>query len=282
MEPAMKLLDRVLLFVPGDQERKLEKAFGSAADAVVIDWEDGVGETDKDAARERTVRFVSELPEERRGGKRIIIRCNHHTSGWFEQDLAALVSLPVDAVMVPKCEEPADIGALAEWKGEILPIMETARGIHRAENILSSSDQIRRAVFGSVDFALDLGVDWSPGGSERIHALGWLILVSRSLGMQPPIDAAFPAYKDEAAFKVDVELGRKMGCSGKLVIHPSQIAAARAAYTPSARKIAWAREIVAGWDSGHHSGSLQIGGQLVDLPVVEAARRILAEADLGG
>lgn len=156
------------LFVPSDSERKAGKAFELPTDAIIFDWEDGVLPGGKGRAREVLGRTLGSRPPGSRGGQQVIVRCNPVGSPFFAEDLALIKTLEIDGVMIPKCEDSSEIGALQEVCPhlEILPLIESARGVLHLEKILAAGGKISRVAFGAVDFAADLRVPWTGRGRE--------------------------------------------------------------------------------------------------------------------
>lgn len=264
------------LFVPGDSGRKIEKAFGTAAQAIILDLEDGVAPAMKCQARETVLTSLGQLPKETRAAKTILLRCNAVNSPFFPEDLELAARLNIDALMVPKCEGAPDIKAVLNVLPEmtLVPLIESARGIVRLEEIVRAAKSIRRVAFGAVDFALDLDVDWTREGEERRQAMGQLVLLSRALDLEPPLGAVFPVTDDQAAFLTDVRMEKRIGFSGKMTIHPRQIEWLGEANQLTPEERAWSRKVVEAFEAAG-SGAIQVEGRMVDLPVYLNARRRL-------
>ncbi len=268
------MVPQAALFAPGDSARKVEKALQSEAGTVILDLEDGVAAANKALARETVAAALRQSATE----KRILLRLNAPETPFFADDLEWARGVPADGIVLPKCERPDDVEAVARAvpEREIVPLIETALGVLNFEAIAGCNSRVRQAAFGSVDFALDLGVEWTAEGLERQYAMGVLALVSRALRLEPPIDAVFPLLDDSAAFERDARVGRSLGFGSKMVIHPRQVEWLRGVHTPSPAHVAWCRRAVAAYESAGCRGSLQVEGRLVDLPVYKQARQILA------
>ena len=130
--------------------------------------------------------------------------------------------------------------------------------------------------FGSVDFALDLGVDWSEDGVERSYAMSKLVLASRALGLEPPIDAVFPVIDNKESFISDTKKGKQVGFYGKLVIHPKQIEWVNEVYTPSESQIEWCTKVINVYENLKNEGAIDLDGKLIDRPVYLLAKRLVA------
>ncbi len=269
----MTMGELVYMFSPGQDANKIQKGLQSPADAVIVDLEDAVRVDEKGRARA----IVKEaLAAGRNRDKKVYLRINAVSTPWFADDAALVKELPVDGVMLPKCEEPSAVKTLASLvELEIIPLIESAKGVLNAAGILGASPQVRRCAFGSVDFALDIGTEWTPEGTERLAAMGHLVLASRCAGKEPPIDAVFPVIRDEEAFKKDTLLGKKMGFYGKMVIHPTHVEWVRDVYRPSDEEISKCKKIVEAYEQSEARGAFAMDGKLVDLPVYEQAKRIV-------
>ncbi len=269
----MKPSPHAALFVPADSERKIAKALESGAGTVILDLEDGVAAEAKAAARVLLPASLGGRPQ----SVRLVIRCNAVGTTDFAADAALLPFLPVDGVMLPKAERATDIATLAEAmpEGEIVPLVETALGVLRLEEIATSSPRVRQVAFGSVDFGLDLGTGWTPEGDERRHAMGHIALVSRALGLLPPMDAVYPVLDDAEAFRRDAALGRRLGFGPKMVIHPRQAEWLADLFAPSEAELAWCRLAISAYEAAGAAGSLRVEGRLVDRPVYLQARQLL-------
>lgn len=261
------------LFVPGDQPDKLRKAAASSADAVIADLEDGVAPDRKDAARSA----IASARELFAGSAacRLILRCNAPGSAEFAGDLELAANLPLFALMIPKCESGEDVRAVEGITCARIPLVESPRGVHRIEEILTASPLVGRVAFGAVDFALALGVEWTPEGVERRHAMERLVLVSNAVGRKPPVDAVFPVLDDDDALRRDAVAGMRMGFGGKMVVHPRHLPLVAEVYRPSEERIAWARRVIQAWEQSGKSAVFACDGRMVDAPVLESARRVL-------
>lgn len=264
------------LFVPADSLPKIEKALSSNADAVTLDLEDGVSVADKEQARQNLLNCFKN-PSFNPFKKKVLVRCNQTSTTDFPLDMEVLAQCPVHAVMLPKCESAADIEKVTKRLPgiEILPLLESARGIHNLPAIVQSSPLIRQVAFGSVDFALDLGVDWTAEGLERHYAMGQVVLLSRAMGLNPPIDAVFPSLDQPELYLKDTLRGKQTGFQGRMIIHPRQIDTVLQVYKPAPEQREWYQRVVAAYETEGGLGSIQLDGQLIDLPVYKRAKRAL-------
>lgn len=264
------------LFIPGNSLKKLQKGLESKSDAVIIDLEDAVLPVDKYTAREQVVEILkSGLVK---GKQKVYVRINSFQTEWCIDDLVAITSIPVvTGIMLPKSEDKESIEVVSEYLAEgqeLIPLIETAKGVFYFQDIVTASSKIKKAAFGSVDYALDLGVEWTEKGEERRYAMSVLTVASRALGLSPPIDAVFPILQNDQAFLVDANIGKEVGFFGKLIIHPKHIELVQEVYKPSEEQIIWSKKVIELYESNTHQGAIQLDGKLIDLPIYLLAKRI--------
>ncbi len=269
----MSPLPRTYLFVPGDRPERFAKALASGADAVVLDLEDAVPAGAKDAARAAVAQALAG------DATRLVVRINDAASPWYAADLAMLAATHAPAVMLPKAERAADIEHVRAACPTIvvLALVESARGVLGAE-ALAAAPGVQRLVFGTIDFALDLDLAGELARSVGLDAaasrLAW---ASRAAGIGSPVAGVTTAIDDEAALLADLARARAHGFGAKLCIHPKQIAPIHAALAPSAAELAWAGRVLAAADAAG-GAAVQLDGRMVDKPVIERARRLVARA----
>lgn len=277
---------RSFLFAPGNHARKLEKVFTVGADAIVLDLEDAVAPGEKEAARAMVVAAMQQ-PRSARG----FVRINAFDTRFWTADLDAVVGRWLDGIVLPKAEAPEQLRAvdvrlsqmerragLKEGTLELLPIIETARGVEAATAIASASARVRRLAFGGGDYTHDLDLIWSREERELDYARARMTHASRIAGIEPPIDTVVLQIRDAEAFTQSAQNGRRMGFQGKLCIHPDQVALCHAVFTPSAAEIAHARAVIEAFQAAEAQGSasIQLNGQFIDYPIVYKAQRVLA------
>jgi citrate lyase subunit beta/citryl-CoA lyase len=256
---------RAPLFVPANRPERFEKAARSGADAVILDLEDAVPVDAKDAARSALRRDFTDL--------QVIVRINGAGSAAHEADLAAVVALHPAAVILPKAEDREFVEALAgALQCPIIALIESARGLANARQIAAERG-VARLAFGSVDFCADLGC--THNREILAPARFELVLASRLAGIAAPVDGVTVRLDDLSETSDDAAHARDMGMSGKLCIHPRQIAPVLRAFAPAEAEIYWARRVLASGD-----GAVLIDGAMVDEPVRIRARSILRAADL--
>lgn len=259
---------RTLLFVPGHRPDRFAKATASGADVVILDLEDAVGTDRKVEAREHVRVWLEQ-------GHAAVVRINASGTEWHDDDVA-MVAEWADVVMLPKAESASQLEALTRRLPRLaglIPLVETAVGVTQAVSVCATPRVVRPA-FGSVDLAAQLGVDHRSREALQ-HARSSLVLAAAAAGCDAPIDGVTTALGDEAALRADIEHATALGFTGKLCIHPAQVATVNAAFTPSDDEIAWARAVLA----AAPDGSVTVhNGQMVDRPVLLRAEAILARA----
>ncbi len=256
---------RTLLFVPADRPERFAKAPASGADLVVLDLEDAVAPDAKTTAREHAVAWLAE-----HGGG---VRINAAGTDWHADDVAA-VAAHVCVVMVAKAESPEALTALAARLAPgsaVLALVETAAGVARAVAV-AAAPGVDRLAFGSYDLAAELGV--SPDDREAMAwSRGALVVASAAAGLPAPFDGVTGDIRDDDRLRSDVRASARTGFSAKLCIHPRQVPVVHEALAPSAEELAWAKAVVSAAAGG---GVSVVDGRMVDKPVVERARRLLA------
>ncbi|GCD40642.1 HpcH/HpaI aldolase/citrate lyase family protein [Streptomyces paromomycinus] len=255
---------RSLLFVPGDRPERFGKAVASGADVVIVDLEDAVAAADKERARAEAAAWLA-------AGNSAMVRINAPGTPWSDEDsaMAAACGAPV---MVPKAADPgilADFARRTGGKCPVMPLVETAAGIERAVEVCAAPGVVRVAL-GNVDLAGQLGV--AHDDHEALaYSRSRLVSASAVTGLSAPVDGVTTSVQDTEAIAADVVRARRFGFAGKLCIHPAQIAVVAERFAPTAAEREWARSVVAAGES-----VTVVDGHMVDKPVLERARRILA------
>jgi len=257
---------RSLLFVPADRPDRFDKACSSGAGAVIVDLEDAVASQNKDAARAAVAAWLS--PQ-----RQVLLRINAPGTPWFHDDLAIAAMPGVSGVVLPKAERVNDVHAVARaTRGEVLPLIETAKGLEQAEAIAQVRG-VSRLVFGSIDFQLDLGIRGDD--LELLYFRSRLVFVSRFAGLAP-VDGITVATHDVEKVRADALRARALGFGAKLCIHPAQVNVVNEAFAPSEAELAWARRVLVQAQASH-GGAVKLDGQMIDRPVVLRAEAILRE-----
>jgi citrate lyase subunit beta/citryl-CoA lyase len=257
---------RSWLFVPGDRSDRFAKAADSGADVVICDLEDAVAADAKAAARSEVASWLS-----REGAA--CVRVNAHGTPFHDADVDALAGAPgLLAVMVPKAEDPDALRRLGDALGPetvLVPLIETAVGVHRVHE-LSSVAGVLRLAFGSIDLALDLSAEDEP--LPLLFARSALVLASRVASLPAPVDGVTPELDDLPIVQAAAQAAAGLGFGGKLCIHPRQVSAVHAGLSPTEEQVRHARRVLTAAADG---GAGRVDGQMVDLPLVVRARRLL-------
>ncbi|MCW2238827.1 HpcH/HpaI aldolase/citrate lyase family protein [Azospirillum canadense] len=280
---------RSLLFAPGNHPRRVEKAFTLGADAVILDLEDACAVAEKAATRPVVVEAL-QRPRPCLG----YVRVNALTTDFAYEDLRAVVQAGVDGIVLPKVERPDDlrtadwlVGQLERERGlpvgstDIIPILESGAGFSALDAIARSGTRVRRFAFGAGDFTLDMGLTWTRDELELLHHRSAIVLASRAAGLEPPIDTVWIDLKDANGFRDSSLRARTLGFQGKLCIHPDQVPAVNAAFTPTEAEVRKARRVIDAFAEAEAKGSssFQIDGQFVDYPILYQAQRVLSTLD---
>lgn len=283
------LVFRSLLFAPGNHARRVEKALTLDADVVVLDLEDAVAVAEKTATREKVV-AAFQTPRRALG----YVRINAFDTPFCFEDLQAVVAQGVDGIVLPKVESPAQlvavdwtIAALEQARGiaqgsiDLMPIIETGRGMAALREVACSGTRVRRLSFGAGDYTLDVGMRWTREERELDNARASIVVESRAAGLEPPIDTVFIHLGEMDALRRSTELARDFGFQGKLCIHPEQVGPVNEVFTPSDDDVASSERYVAAFEEAEAKGSasIQVDGYFIDYPIVEKARRTLRIAE---
>lgn len=266
---------RSALFVPGSRPERFAKALAAGADAVIVDFEDAVEEPLKRQARDNLAAFLRGTPS-----ARVWVRVNAPDHPDHGADLALCAKLAgVTGVVLPKAESAADIATVWRTGKPLWPIIESARGVLALESI-ARAEGVERLAFGSLDLAVDLGLNTGTVAAEQMldHARMTLQLHSCAAGLPPPLDGVYPAIADHEGLRSAVRHACDMGYGGALCIHPGQTAVIHAALAPDPADLTWAREVLEAHAAAGGAGAFQWKGQMVDAPVLQRARRLLAMA----
>jgi citrate lyase subunit beta / citryl-CoA lyase len=284
------LVRRSALFVPVNVPRFVEKAHARGADAIILDLEDSIAPAEKAAAR----RLVRDATREcARGGADIEIRINKPYALAVE-DLDAAVWPGLDTILFPKAESAREVARLDALIAERerargMPVgsvhlslaVETALGLHNAVEIALASPRTVAIALGSEDFTLDIEVEPSRTGEEYFHGKAQMIIVARLAGVQPHgIIGSIADYGDLDAMATAIRRARAMGYMGASCIHPAQVAPLNTYFSPPAGEVEVARKVVTAFEAAVAEGRASVGvdGKMVDIPVAERARRLLARA----
>jgi len=271
---------RSWLFVPADSERKIAKALDSVADAIIFDLEDSVAPANKARARQL---LKGLLP--RSGGPQWWVRINPLGSEYHKDDLDLIGLADVHGIVLPKAESGADVIQLAHRTGNIpihAIVTETPASLFGLLSYRDPKSTLAAMSWGAEDLSAAIGA------SSKYDADGQLSFtykMARSLclagataaGVQP-VDGVFADFRDAAGLEAEAAAAAREGFTGKLAIHPDQVATINAAFTPSRADLAQAEAIVAAFDAEPDAGVLAVNGRMVDRPHLIQARRVLDRA----
>ncbi|MBN2388653.1 MAG: CoA ester lyase [Anaerolineales bacterium] len=283
---------RALLYMPGDDRHKIEKALTLGADCICMDLEDGVAPSRKAAARRTIAAALGELDF---GRSERLARINPVGSGLEADDLEAVLPARPDGIVIPKVETAEQL----VWVGErieaaelahgwpvksirILADVETAKGILNLKEI-ATAPRLEALIFGAEDLAADLGAVRTREAWEVFYARSAVVIAAAACGLGA-IDMVSVDFKNLEALQNEAAFGARMGYLGKQVIHPAQIGPVQEAFTPNEPAILRARQIIEAFAEHQRSGSgiFTIDGRMIDLPLVKAAENVLARAQAAG
>ena len=275
---------RSVLYMPGANTRALEKARTLPADALIFDLEDAVAPDAKEAARGNVVAAA----RSRSYGKReIAIRCNGLTTPWGKADVAAIATSGADAILVPKVESAADVAAIvglldqagAPSSMAVWAMMETPKGILKADEVAGSHKRLALFVMGTNDLVKDMRARHTPMRLPMVTALGLGMLAARAHGLTI-LDGVYNDIQDADGFKAVCRQGLEMGFDGKTLIHPSQVEPCNEIFAPSATELEMAGKIVTAFKTAQAEGKgvVTVDGRMIENLHVEQAERALALA----
>ncbi|WP_419851432.1 HpcH/HpaI aldolase/citrate lyase family protein [Candidatus Poriferisocius sp.] len=282
MEDALPRL-RSLLFAPASRPDMCAKLPRSGPDGVVLDLEDAVAAAAKAEARGQARAAADELCRQH-PDLAIFVRVNPPGTEWFADDVAESLGTELAGVVVPKLESAAEVDrvrdALAEaGRGHLrlLAGIETAAGVARAVDVVGHPG-VQIAYFGAEDYITDMGGVRTDDGLEVLYARSQVALAARLAGV-PVLDQVVTAFGDDGRFMADAAVGRSIGYSGKLCIHPAQVPLANQCFSPSPEERERARALLAVWDEAQARGEASVAfeGQMVDEPLARRARAVLDE-----
>ncbi|MCX7827761.1 MAG: CoA ester lyase [Thermanaerothrix sp.] len=277
---------RSMLYVPGNSPGMLQHCARFGADSVLLDLEDAVALSEKDAARDLVVEFLRALDF---GDLVVTVRVNGADTEFFEEDLRAVLPLSPHAVRLPKCSGPEDVlladrlmGAIEEEHGlevgtvKIHAMLETAEGVLRAREIGMSCPRVTALTLGGQDLTADMGVTKSKEGWELFVARSHVAMAARSLGIEA-FDTVYADVEDHEGLLEETRRVVGLGFTGKAAIHPSQIEWIHRAFVPEEEEVRRAERIVEAARAAEAEGKgvVSVGGRMVDAPVVRRAMNTL-------
>lgn len=279
---------RSVLYMPGANERALEKAKTIPADGLILDLEDAVAPDAKPAARERVCQAVQQWKDGAYGGREVTVRVNSIGTQWHADDLAAASAAGPAAVVVPKIGSAADVHAIertleaggAPDTTAIWAMVETPAAMLRAQEIAAASDRLSVLVMGTNDLAKELHAEHVPGRAALLTGLGLSLLAARAEG-KAILDGVYNDVQDLAGFEDECVQGRQLGFDGKTLIHPGQVEPCNRVFAPTGREIEESRAVLDAWEAAlaQGKGVATVNGRMIENLHVDTARRILAVAE---
>jgi citrate lyase subunit beta/citryl-CoA lyase len=285
VEEVRRMRLRSLLFVPGDQPERMEKALGAGADALILDLEDAVTPDRKEEARACVAKFISRRPNP----MPLFVRINPLGSGLADDDLAAIIAGRPDGIVLPKAEGGRSLidldqrlKALGDSHTVILPIAtETPAAIFALGSYGEVTPRLCGLTWGAEDLPAAIGAATSreEDGSytppyETVRSL--TLFGAHAAGVAA-IETIYPNFRDLDGLKAYASRGRRDGFAGMMAIHPAQVEVINAAFTPSKAEIEWAGRVVELFEKNPGIGALSLDGKMVDAPHLKQAKRLLTE-----
>jgi citrate lyase subunit beta/citryl-CoA lyase len=271
---------RSVLYMPGSNERALEKAKTIPCDGLILDLEDAVAPDAKPAAREKV---CAAAVSGEYGRRELTIRVNGIGTQWHDADLEAACAAGPDGIVVPKVNTPKEVRRLAAAlerygapdRTRLWAMIETPEAILKAHKIARAEERLACFVIGTNDLVKELQAQHVPGRAPLLPALAQALLAARRAGIAI-LDGVYNNVQDADGFAAECRQGREFGFDGKTLIHPGQVEPCNAAFSPSAAEVEEAEGIVAAWRDGQGSGVVTVNGKMIERLHVDIAERVLA------
>jgi len=280
---------RSVLYMPGINQRALDKAKSIAADSLILDLEDSVA---PDAKAEARARVCEAVKAGGYGGRELVIRVNALDTPWGGDDARAVATVGADAVLVPKVERPGDVVAAAKLlRGagapdglQVWAMMETPASIVNAREIAAVAGErginFTCLIMGTNDLIKETR---ASAANDRLAVVPWLsmtVIAARAYGLDV-IDGVYNDFRDEDGFRAEGEQGRTLGMDGKTLIHPSQVGPANAIFSPGPEEVEWSRRVIAAFAEPDNAarGVITIDGRMVERLHLAMAERTVAIAE---
>ena len=283
---------RTALFVPGNRPDRIEKAFNTKADVIIIDLEDAVPLSEKEICRSNVREKVTQYAD-----RMILIRVNALASQFIKGDLDETIIEGVKGIILPKVEKADDIYGINKLLLEVekkrylpagairvFPLIESAMAVQNVYEIVSTKtkpERLETAAFGAADYTLDMGIEMTMEGNELFYARSRIAVACRAAGIAPPIDTPFMVdLNNTEALISDARQAKGLGFQGKLVIHPKQVEHCNRIFSPLPEDITKAQKIVQAFEEAEALGiaAIQLEGKFIDYPIVKKSKNILAIA----
>ena len=284
---------RALLYMPGDDRRKIEKSTTLGVDCICMDLEDGTAVSRKAEARAVIAKAMKELHF---GNSERCIRINSIGSGFEKDDLASALAARPDSIVVPKIETAEQVkwvseqieayelsNGLALGGIRLLIGVETARGILNIKEIAEADKRLEAVIFGAEDYAASVGATRTREATEVLYARSAVVAACAANDLQA-IDMVYIDFKDIEGLRAEAEGGAGLGFSGKQVIHPNQVPVVQEAFTPSDEAIGYAKRVVESFESSQKEGrgAYALDGKMIDMPLLKNAQKVLDRAKAAG
>jgi citrate lyase subunit beta/citryl-CoA lyase len=282
-------LIRSWMFVPGHRQRMIDKAFGLDADAIMLDIEDGVAPNEKDAARNNIAESLGREKTPRSPARYVRINAIGHAR--MDADLEAVVRPGLEGLVCPKVDAPDEVrqvaaildekeprNQLAKGSVRLLIAIESPGGLLNAPAIAAASERIVGVIFGAEDFGREIGLPAVREGEARdlIYARSAIVIAAAAAHVQA-VDGVWVDLNDSAGLLAFAKQSRQLGFSGMSCIHPSQVGPINTVFSPTAEEIDYCQKVLQAFEEANArgDGSIAFGGQLIDRPIVERARRTI-------
>jgi citrate lyase subunit beta/citryl-CoA lyase len=277
---------RSVLYVPGDNERALEKAKKLPTDSIIIDLEDSVAPSNKEFARQQAVAVIREGGF---GAREAVLRVNPIETPWGMADLHAAITAAPDAILIPKVSQSGDVTGTAKVVKavdaaphiQLWAMIETPMGIINAREIAACApdpdNRLSCFVLGTNDL---LKESRARPSSDRFAVVPWLamtLVAARAYGLEV-IDGVYNDFKDDSGFRAECEHGRTLGMDGKTLIHPSQVIPCNEVFSPTEEEVSWAYKIIQAFEQPENArkGVITVEGKMVERLHLEMAKRLAA------
>lgn len=277
---------RSVLYMPGANERALEKAKDLPADALILDLEDAVAPDAKVEARDRVCAAAASGAY---GHREVTIRANGIGTPWHDDDVAAIATSGADAIVIPKVNTADDVRqvvAALESAGapddlDVWAMIETPTAIWNAREIATAHDRLTGFVLGTNDLVKELQAEFVPGRQPLLSSLSLAVLGARAAGDVVVLDGVFNDLDDPDGFEAECVQGRQLGMDGKTLIHPKQLEPCNRVFAPSDEEVVNAREVIAAFEeaTAQGKGVVTVNGRLIENLHVEQARRTVTQAE---
>jgi citrate lyase subunit beta / citryl-CoA lyase len=289
---------RSLLFAPGNQPRKLARVADFGSDGIILDLEDAVPVAEKESTRP----MVREALPKIAAGPLRYVRVNAVETGLTQADVEGVFCVELDGIKLPKVEQPSDVqevdailtrleqgAGVTPGTTDLIPTIETARGVLSAQTIAGACPRVKRLSFGAADFCRDVSIRfggslWGTDGLELQYARSHLALASRAARIEAPLDTVWIDIRDNEGLEQDARNALRLGFQGKSAIYPGQVEIINRVFSPSQEELEFARKVVAAFDEAEARGdaAIQLDGRMIDYPIAVKARWLLERASMMG